>query len=221
MSIAKEASADLSDSRRRAPFLLPSLEIIWAILTFCESRVQNTTHLYIIRAFVGFFEAPSFGGTHLIRKLIPTPLRLQLLLTDKTVGSWYRKEELFKRAGVWFMGNSLGSMFSGYLQAAALKNLDGTSGMAGWRWLFIIDGIITLPIAFIGFALFPGLPNSPKRWFLTDEEYELANTRMPKNDGKEGINWKTIKRTLSKPMWWICVPAYMWVLEHFVERDGN
>jgi hypothetical protein len=53
------------------------------------------------------------------------------------VGSWYRKEELFKRAGVWFMGNSLGSMFSGYLQAAAYKNLNGTHGLAGWRWLFL------------------------------------------------------------------------------------
>lgn len=36
------------------------------------------------------------------------------------------------------MGNSLGSMFSGYLQAAAYKNLDGVYGRAGWRWLFLI-----------------------------------------------------------------------------------
>ena len=57
------------------------------------------------------------------------------------VGSWYKNEELFKRAGVWFMGNSLGSMFSGYLQAAAYRNLDGVYGRAGWRWLFIVQGI--------------------------------------------------------------------------------
>lgn len=54
-------------------------------------------------------------------------------LSLTSVGSWYRKEELFKRAGVWFMGNSLGSMFSGYLQAAAYKNLSGVHGLAGWR----------------------------------------------------------------------------------------
>jgi ACS family pantothenate transporter-like MFS transporter len=39
------------------------------------------------------------------------------------------------------MGNSLGSMFSGYLQAAAYRNLDGVYGRAGWRWLFIVQGI--------------------------------------------------------------------------------
>ncbi len=39
------------------------------------------------------------------------------------------------------MGNSLGSMFSGYLQAAAYKNLSGVGGMKGYQWLFIIDGV--------------------------------------------------------------------------------
>lgn len=41
------------------------------------------------------------------------------------------------------MGNSLGSMFSGYLQAAAYKNLNGVMGRAGWRWLFIIRKLKT------------------------------------------------------------------------------
>lgn len=100
-----------------APYFLPSLEVIWAILTFAQSRVSRPWHLYLIRALVGFAEAPSFGGTHLV------------------LGSWYRPEELFKRAGMWFMGNSLGSMFSGYLQAAAYKNLNGVRGMAGWQWV--------------------------------------------------------------------------------------
>lgn len=129
------------------------------------------------------------------------------------------------------MGNSLGSMFSGYLQAAAYRNLNGVHGLAGWRWLFVIDGIITLrelssilvlrvmlkhsAIAFIGFALFPGLPNSGKRWFMSQEEYELASDRLITRDGKKGedsgITWRTFKQTLSKPMWWICVTTYMCV----------
>ncbi|WOO83011.1 Pantothenate transporter liz1 [Vanrija pseudolonga] len=181
---------------RVAPYLLPVLEIVWAGLTFCESRVQTPRDLYVIRALIGFFEAPSFAGVHFI------------------LGSWYRKEELFKRAGVWFMGNSLGSMFSGYLQAAAYKNLNHVHGLAGWRWLFIIDGIITFPIAFIGFAFFPGLPNSPKRWFMTDDEYELSRTRMPPHHGYDnGINWKNIKYTLSRPMWYLCVTVYVCMIQ--------
>jgi hypothetical protein len=55
--------ADLS-----APYLLPTMEVIWAVLTFAQSRVTKLWHLYLLRALIGFFEAPSFGGTHLIRE---------------------------------------------------------------------------------------------------------------------------------------------------------
>ena len=41
------------------------------------------------------------------------------------------------------MSNNIAVMFGGYLQAAAYKNLNGVAGMAGWRWLFIIDGNTT------------------------------------------------------------------------------
>ncbi|RYP46841.1 hypothetical protein DL768_007008 [Monosporascus sp. mg162] len=177
-----------------APYLLPSLQILWAIIAFCQSKVTQNWHLYLLRALTGFLEASSFGGTHLI------------------LGSWFKNEELFKRAGVWFMGNSLGSMFSGYLQAAAYRNLNGVNGRAGWRWLFIIQGIITLPIAFIGFACWPGLPISTKRWWLTQDEHELASRRI-KTVEKEGITWATFRYTLSRPMFWICVPCYICLIQ--------
>ncbi|KAH7303994.1 major facilitator superfamily transporter [Stachybotrys elegans] len=182
----------LQTKAKIAPFLLPSLQIIWAIVAFCQSRVTQNWHLYVLRALTGFFEASSFGGTHLI------------------LGSWFRDEELFKRAGVWFMGNSLGSMFSGYLQAAIYTNLNGVGGRAGWQWLFLVQGVITLPISFLGFAFWPGLPISPRRWYLTEEERLLARKRLPTVE-TEGITWKTFKHTLSRPMWWICVPCYMQV----------
>jgi ACS family pantothenate transporter-like MFS transporter len=107
------------------------------------------------------------------------------------------------------MGNSLGSMFSGYLQAAAYRNLSGVGGLAGWRWLYIIDGVITLPVAMIGFALFPGLPSSGRRWWMKQEELDLAVSRLEMDGRDEGITWKSIKTTLKRPMFWICVPAYM------------
>jgi ACS family pantothenate transporter-like MFS transporter len=43
-------------------------------------------------------------------------------------------------------------MFSGYLQAAVYEGLDG-HGLRGWRWLFIMDGVITLPMALWGMQI--------------------------------------------------------------------
>lgn len=55
-----------------------------------------------------------------------------------------------------------GQIFSGILQSAAYTNLDGVLNRSGWRWMFIIDGIISLPIALAGFLFYPSFPDKIK-----------------------------------------------------------
>ncbi len=49
------------------------------------------------------------------------------------IGSWYRKDELAKRSCILNASGSLAMMFSGFLMSAVI-NLDGTNGLAGWKW---------------------------------------------------------------------------------------
>jgi ACS family pantothenate transporter-like MFS transporter len=80
---------------------------------------------------------------------------------------------------IFWLAGSIGQLFSGFLQAAAYTNLSGIGGLAGWRWLFIIDGIITIPLAILGFAFFPNLPQGGKRtWWTTEAEHVLSIKRM-------------------------------------------
>lgn len=80
---------------------------------------------------------------------------------------------------IFWLAGSVGNMFSGFLQAAAYKNLSGVHGHAGWRWLFIIDGIITIPLALMGYIFFPNLPQSgTKTWWITEKEHNLSSERM-------------------------------------------
>src|SRR6187402_1208091 len=126
------------------------MEVLWSVLTFLQSRILvNATSIYGIRFLLGVLETPASSGSMYI------------------LSSWYRADELFKRAGVWYISSNAGAMFGGYLQAAAYNNLDGVHGMAGWRWLFVIDGSISLPIAIASFFIFPGLPASRKPFYLT------------------------------------------------------
>lgn len=147
---------------RLARWLLPTLEVLWGVVTFAQSRATTVSQLYALRFLVGMFEAPVFAGTHFI------------------LGSWYSGPELFRRAGTWFICNPLGSMISGYLQAAAYTNLSGVRGLAGWRWLFIIDGIFTIPVALLGYFVFPGVPDSPRPFYLTEDDTRLAKHRLEK-----------------------------------------
>lgn len=102
-------------------------------------------------------------------------------------------------------------MVSGYLQAAAYTHLSGVAGMPGWRWLFIIDGIITIPVALAGFLLFPGIPDSPRAFFLSESEVALAKKRLERarvhRAGKLSLD--VFKRTLRRWHIWLFVFCYM------------
>jgi len=62
------------------------------------------------------------------------------------IGSWYRRDELAKRSCIFHTASAVATMFSGYLMAA-VYHLGGKGGFYGWQWLFIVDGIISMPIA--------------------------------------------------------------------------
>ncbi|KNG91321.1 putative allantoate permease [Aspergillus nomiae NRRL 13137] len=142
-------------------WVIPALEVGWGIATICTSSVQSYRSLYAIRFLVGLFESGFYPGIHYL------------------LGSWYTPREIGKRAMVFWLAGSIGTLFSGFLQAAAYTNLNGVHGHAGWRWLFIIDGIITLPLALAGFLFFPNLPQDGKKtWWTTEEEHILSVRRM-------------------------------------------
>lgn len=67
--------------------------------------------------------------------------------------------------------------------------------------------IITLPIAFLGYALFPGLPSSKKPWFLSQEEHKFASERLGEdhNTSAGKINFALVKRTAKLPCEWLRV----------------
>lgn len=174
-------------------YYLPTMECLWSIVTFVQCRLRNEYDIYGIRFLLGVLETPAATGAI-------------YLLT-----SWYRGDELFKRAGVWYVSSNVGAMFGGYLQAAAYNNLSGVHGMSGWRWLFIIDGVISLPISIAGYFLFPGLPTSPKVWWLTEAEQKLAQARMRDDGVKESkkIGKRMLNRVFTHWHFYVAVLTYI------------
>jgi ACS family pantothenate transporter-like MFS transporter len=93
------------------------------------------------------------------------------------IGSWYRKEELAKRSCIFHTSGAIATMFSGYLMAGVYK-LNGKMGFKGWQWLFIVDGVISLPVAVLGFFCLPDMPWNSKPFYLTEKEVAFAQKRM-------------------------------------------
>ncbi|KAG7451448.1 MFS general substrate transporter [Guyanagaster necrorhizus] len=153
--------SNLLITRIRPSLWIPTMEIIWSILTMLLSTSKNFSHICALRFFVGLAESTFYPAIQYV------------------IGSWYRPEELAKRACIFHTASAIGPMFSGFLQTAAYNGLNGVHGLAGWRWLFIIDGIITIPIALLGYLIMPDLPHNTKpSIFYTEHQLLLARKRM-------------------------------------------
>ncbi|KAG0650221.1 MFS transporter [Hyphodiscus hymeniophilus] len=160
--IIGEIPSNIVLTRVRPSIWLPTLEVIWGVLTMCIAASKNTTQLYVLRFFIGntgLAEAGFYPGLNYM------------------IGSWYRKDEIAKRSGILNASGSIATIFSGFLMSS-VYHLGGRGGLPGWKWLFIIDGVISLPIAFASFWFLPDTPETNRRNLFSQAEIELAQRRM-------------------------------------------
>jgi ACS family pantothenate transporter-like MFS transporter len=111
----------------------------------------NDPKLYALRFFIGLLESCSFPGYSAL------------------LGSWYSQGQLGKRVAFFEQASAISSVFSGYLQAALYKGLNGRGGLAGWRWLFIFDAIISIPVAVWSFWAISDLPHNTSAFHFSKE----------------------------------------------------
>ena len=192
-------------TRPKARYMLPLLETIWGVLTFCQAACNTPSQILALRFLVGLAEGPIFPSV------------------VYTIGSCYKRDEVYRRVMAFSVSSSLGGIFSGFLQSAAYSNLSGKGGLSGWKWGFIIDGIFTVPIALIGFFMYPGSLDQAKnvRW-LTKDEMKLARRRMVESGVKPAgkIKWSLIKRVFLG--WRVHYFTAFWVLLNVVALpDGT
>ncbi|KAJ5388814.1 hypothetical protein N7509_011355 [Penicillium cosmopolitanum] len=161
-----EIPSNILLTRVRPRYWIPAAELLWTVLTFSLSRCNTPTQFYVLRFFIGLAESTFYPGMQYI------------------IGSWYRKDELAKRSCIFHTSSGIASMFSGYLMDAVFK-LGGRGGFKGWQWLFLIDGVISLPVAISGFFVLPDVPEISNPWYLNKDEVELAQKRMKLEGRKE------------------------------------
>ena len=102
------------------------------------------------------------------------------------MSSWYTRKELAHRIAWFYAGTSLANAFGGLIGAGVIGNLSGVHGIAGWRWLFIIEGSITCGVALISIFVLPSYP-STTTW-LKPEERVYAEWRLLEDTGEADIS---------------------------------
>jgi ACS family pantothenate transporter-like MFS transporter len=177
----------------RPSIWIPSCELAWTLLTFCIAACTTSNQVIAIRFFVGLVESIFYPAAHFL------------------LGSWYKPSELGKRACVFHASAAAAGMFSGYLQAAVYTGLDGTLGKAGWQWLFVMDGLISLPICLAGYFLIPDLPENSRAFYLNEEDKGLAQKRMDDigRAPRKKLGWSILRRVFTRWHVWGLTTLYI------------
>lgn len=80
--------------------------------------------------------------------------------------------------------------------AYGIIQMEGLAGIRGWRWIFIIEGIITVVLAVVGYLMivdFPDKVHLSKRPFLDANELHLLKERLEADRGDSEFDKITLK----------------------------
>lgn len=154
--------------------------VIWGTISACTAAVHTYEQLLGVRVILGVVEAVFFPGAIYF------------------LSAWYNKSELGKRLAGLYIAQQVGNAFGG-LFAAAIGQLDGTHGIAGWRWLFIIEGSATVGIGAICACIMPEYPHNSR--MLSQLERDLAVWRIESEAGAaEGTEKESTLRGFGKAL---------------------
>lgn len=108
--------SNLLITRLRPSLYLGIVMLIWGIICGSIAAVQSFAGLLVVRVLLGVTEAPFFPGAIFL------------------MSCHYNRAELTARIAWFYSGVPLANMIGGLIGAGVLGNMEGTLGIAGWRW---------------------------------------------------------------------------------------
>ncbi|KAF1996604.1 MFS general substrate transporter [Amniculicola lignicola CBS 123094] len=130
---------------------------LWGLIMVLMGVVENQAGLLACRWFLGLAEAGLFPGVNYY------------------LSCWYKRQELGLRAALFFSAAALAGSFGGLL-AAAITQMDGVGGYEGWRWIFILEGLMTVFVGIFCWWMVFNFPDTAG--FLTPDERLRALRRL-------------------------------------------
>ncbi|KAL3488364.1 major facilitator superfamily domain-containing protein [Aspergillus germanicus] len=165
----------------------------WGLVMTLMGLVNSYEGLVIARIFLGVAEAGFFPAAAYLLTL------------------WYKRFEVQTRMAIFYAAASLAGAFSGLL-AFAIENMDGVGGLAAWKWIFILEGLVPVAISFTLYWLLPDSPENAR--FLTEDERRFAASRLYTETGyteqsnSDRIQMKYIKAAFADWKTWVAVICF-------------
>ncbi|MGZ3343352.1 MAG: MFS transporter [Caulobacteraceae bacterium] len=182
---ACEVPSNLILRRVGARLWIARIMATWGLVSMAMCLVRGPSSFYLLRVLLGVAEAGLFPGV------------LYYLTT------WFGPREQPRATGYFLMGVSMANVIGGPL-GGALLGLNGTLGLAGWRWMFLLEGAPAVLFAVVVLTLLPDGP-AKASWLSEDEKaVVLAEQRR----GRESSGDTHLSRAFFHPQVLLAILVY-------------
>ncbi|KAK7467500.1 hypothetical protein VKT23_004554 [Stygiomarasmius scandens] len=164
---------------------LPTLTLIWGVVSTLMGVTQSLAGFFLVRFFLGVTESGLFPGVVFYLSM------------------WYKREERVYRVALFFSAASLAGAFGGIL-AFGIGKMAGVADLKGWRWIFIIEGLLTVVVSLFAYFFIVNYPATAS--FLTPKERALVESRLSADSdatASEPFNWENVSKALKDPKCWL------------------
>jgi ACS family tartrate transporter-like MFS transporter len=186
-----EVPSNLIMSRMGARRWIARIMITWGITSCAMLLVRGPWSFYALRLLLGVAEAGFFPG-------------IILYLTY-----WFPARQRARAVSYFMTGSPLVGIISGPLSGSILDYLDGSGGLAGWQWLFLLEGA---PAVLLGIVVLFYLTDRPAQaqWLSPPERDWLAEEMAQEESERRGHGLSSF-RTLADSRVWLLILLYFTV----------
>jgi D-galactonate transporter len=132
--------------------------ILWGLTSACMFFVKSETQFYVLRFFLGVFEAGFAPG-------------MIFYLTY-----WYGQDRMARVMATVMLAAPLAGIFGGPLSAWIMSSFHTTASLSGWQWMFLIEGVPCVLLGVMALWFLPDRPSDAK--WLTREEKQLITESL-------------------------------------------
>jgi sugar phosphate permease len=153
--------------------------VAWSSITIGTGFVRNYHEVLASRMLLGAAEAGLFSACTF------------------SVSTIYPRSSQGKRVAVLYGATCIAGAFGGLI-SYGIQLMGDRHGLAAWRWLFIVEGIISMVVGLLCWFTLP--KNSHEAWFLTPEERKMMSDRRIRDiayTGDDRFSWSYLRMALT------------------------
>ena len=177
--IAFEIPSNLALQRFGARIWIARIMISWGLVACAMALVRSETGFYAMRLLLGIAEAGFFPG-------------IILYLTY-----WFPAETRARIVAIFMASVPLATVFGGPLSGALLQ-MDGFLGLAGWHWLFVIEGAPAIVLGLLALKVLTDKPDQAQ-WLTADERQALTRKLAEEAETTKAVGYSDLGAALTRP----------------------